>query len=173
MLIVALYPVIYTIGYSNRSSENLVKLLAQNNVLSNSTDDCDYLLNAVFSWVEATAQATTEYWINTQEGRYDTPLLLWAQILPVRCSWQLQSGIITVCPDAFANASQCQFWSKMGPLDPSVASREFFAEELGARVEGIQEYTMFNETIPVDFGLGSSDFQVKVFMDQGDAIAFT
>ncbi|GKY91659.1 hypothetical protein MPSEU_000137800 [Mayamaea pseudoterrestris] len=173
MLMVAVYPVIYTLGSSNQSSDKLVKLLAQNNLLSNSTDECDYLRNAVFSWVESTAQATTDYKIDEQGGTYDIPLLLWAQVLPVRCDWQEASGVITACPESLSKVSQCEFWATFNPLDPSLASSEYFAERLGARVEGIVEYTQVNEDIAVDFGLGTADFQVTAFMEQGDVISFT
>jgi hypothetical protein len=173
ILMVIVYPVIYTIGVSDRSLGNMVSMLAENNALSNSTADCDYLRNAVSAWVEATSQPTTDYKISAQGKAYETPVLLWAQVLPVRCDWQQVSGVVTACPVSLLNVSQCQFWAKSSPLDPSIASPEYFANLIGSRVLGIIYYTRLSKNIPVDFGLGVADFQVKVIMDQGDAISIT
>jgi hypothetical protein len=171
MLMVAIYPVIYTIGYSNRSVEKLVNLLAENNALSNSLDDCDYLQNAVVSLVHAAAQATVQYKMNTGLGDDEIPLLLWAQMLPVRCDWQLPSGVITACPES--SSSACEFWSAFNPSDPSLASPGYYADLLDARVEGIVEYQSTRSNVSVDFGLGVAEFQVNVIVDNSDAISFT
>lgn len=173
MLAVAIYPVIYTLGYSNRMAENLVSLLAENNLLANSTGDCDYLRVAVNSWVIATALARTDYTVNVQEGGQDIPVLLWAQVLPVRCDWQDPSGVVTICNEAQSNVDPCTFWAQHTPPNTSLPSPEFFAELLGVRVEGILAYSQMTENVPVDFGIGVSNFQVTAITDQADAISYT
>lgn len=44
--------------------------------------------------------------------------MLWAQLLPKRCDWQREDGVITVCPDYLfkTNEIACRAWEKTAAL---------------------------------------------------------
>jgi hypothetical protein len=151
----------------------MVKLLAENNALSSSVADCDYLANAVDSWVRTTGKSTISYNYAPQADDFGSPVLLWAQILPVRCQWQHPSGVITVCPKSFVQIDQCQFWDKYNPVDPADATPEYFAASLGMRVGGIVQYAVVHQNVSTDFIGGLEDFQVRAIFNHNDAVSFT
>jgi hypothetical protein len=161
----------YTLGLANRSAQNSVKLLAENNVISNSTSDCDYFRNAVYAWIKTAGQDATDIEINGEQKVY-IPHLLWAQVLPVRCDWQQPSGVITSCDGVgFSASQQCDFWNMYNPMDPSDASPEYFANVLNMRVRGITEYTDTKLNFEDFSSFGTAPFTVKAIFD--DTISVT
>lgn len=70
--------------------------------------------------------------------------ILWAQLLPVRCDFQRDDGVITFCngqEESFAAAapSSCMVWDDYSPETPDDATPDYFAEQLSLRSEGIRE----------------------------------
>ena len=155
LLGVSCYPIIYTFGYRNNLDRSLGELLSSYNTLSNSTADCEYLQYAVRSWLGAAATSSRResYLLTTEK----TDFLLWAQILPVRCSWQRDDGVITMCGPRDFQIPACDVWDKTKDLiEPS---DEDIADELGKRAGALAtfrrtdlEFADFNATEePVEF----------------------
>lgn len=94
MSIMCLLPALYAGLTRNPVSRNQVQLLQANNVASNTTDDCEYLFNAVQSWVYSAMTIQTNSKVIGDAGDIH---LLWAQLLPVRCIWQRNNGVISAC----------------------------------------------------------------------------
>lgn len=181
MLIFTVFPIIYSIGGSNHYATNTAKLLQANNLAANTTEDCDYLLNAVYSWLAgATLEVSQEGWHFAYQ--HDDVFVLWAQLLPVRCPWQRVdgsvpiSGVITVCPRAvYADYEEiCSFWNSTAPLLPSEATTDYFAAELGTRAGGLLDLS-YSEVAPADFNDGLSDavFSVRVIASENHTLSMT
>jgi hypothetical protein len=170
MTIISLLPALYAGLTRNPDTRNQVHLLQDNNVVSNSTEDCEYLFHAVQSWLYGSAQIQTHYKLIDDATR--DPHLLWAQVLPVRCVWQQNNGVVTTC-DAFrvvtAIDSICDYWDNMMTTNPS---KEYFADSLGTRPGGILDISI-TSFAPTDFvdNATISEFYVRAFYNEMHPIA--
>ena len=144
-------------------------MLQANNVEAptNSADDCDYLLAAVQSWLQAAGVSHIGY-----DGSADqNSFILWAELLPVRCEWQ-GDGVISSCSVAsmFVPKSTCEFWDDHAPESSEQATVGHFADSVGRRKSEITEIVFRDDTGSVVLGNGTqSDFYVRVFYDESNA----
>jgi hypothetical protein len=156
----------------NPVTHKQVQLLQSNNLVSNTTDDCEYLYIAVQSWLQCSVKVQTLYH-PTEKGNPDVRLQ-WAQVLPVRCDWQRADGVITTCgvDQLTFYSSACDYWERSMTPDPNDATAEYFADELGIRPGGIVE--IVRQTIaPANFdGSGSIpvEFYVRALYNESHAI---
>jgi len=62
-------------------------------------------------------------------------------MLPVRCDFQREDGVITFCAGSIATAvpGTCMVWDSYSPATPEDATPHYFAEQLALRSEGIRE----------------------------------
>lgn len=108
---------------------------------SSSEGDCAYLKTAVQSWLKMAAVPQPASLFDNVEDTY----ILWAQLLPVRCDFQREDGVITFCSSQGENGlltqaapSTCVVWDEHSPATPQDATEDYFAEELSLRAEGIR-----------------------------------
>ena len=170
MLIISLLPALHAGLIRNPDSRNQVHLLRDNNVASNSTEDCEYLFYAVQSWLYGSAQIHTFYGLIDDEIR--DPHLLWAQLLPVRCVWQQSNGVVTTCGSlrAFSTIdSICDYWDDTMTTNPT---KEYFADSLAIRPGGILDISSKNFA-PSNFAANesTSEFYVRAFYNEAHPIA--
>jgi len=170
LVIVTLGPTIYSPLARNPVSYNEVRLLQANNLASNTTDDCDYLENAVQAWFRSVKLVRPSF--HPQNENFD---IQWVQMLPVRCDWQNDDGVITRCddfPTATSSKLSCDAWVSSLPEFPEDATPMYFANELELRIQGINEI-LVNETGPADFGDGNitAEFYVRAIFNETDTIA--
>ena len=170
MTIICLLPALYAGLIRNPVSRNQVYLLQDNNIASNSTDDCEYLFNAVQSWLHSSATIQTYYKLIDDEDR--DAHLLWAQVLPVRCSWQHENGVITICNSLRSVATIapiCAYWDNTMSTNPS---KEYFADSLASRPGGILEVAL-QDIAPSNFvdNETQSEFYVRAFYNEAHPIA--
>jgi hypothetical protein len=176
LLIVSIFPIIYSFGKSNLFAPNQVLLLQANNLVANSTepDDCAYLYNAMRAWLRGTSGEENDYSVLGSKRDLDT-YILWAQMLPVRCDWQRPDGVITECAWTWLSGMilPCSFWNRT-IVSPADATPDYFADVLGVRVGGILEYQL-NTTAPLlDRGLVSNQsYFVKVIVDETDTLTYS
>ena len=141
LVIGLVFPAIYAVLSRNRANEQMLRLLEKNNVISNTTDECDYLHTAVRSWLKSVAHIHSHR--HLVDGHSHSSHVVWAQLLPVRCgSWQRSDGVITDCSYIdIENRDACVRWSFGPPLgNADEASREYFSDVLHLRVGALQEY---------------------------------
>lgn len=152
-----------------------------NNLAANSTADCDYLLNAVTAWLTSATFEQTRFptvGVDVENIEQNYLFLLWAQLLPVRCSWQDPEGVITYCPNNTdilnaANVSVCDIWNANRPPNASLATADYFARKYEVREGSVLEYQLFQQSYS-DFGSddGLSDFAVRVMVNESNTLAF-
>jgi hypothetical protein len=174
LFIICVFPMLYTEFTRNPVSYNQVNLLQANNLISNTTDDCDYLKEAVQAWFKSATvvQASIEV-INDASGQV---LVQWAQLLPVRCDWQSENGVLTVCrsDSAVTEGPACAYWADTETVRTADATPEYFAEALGVRAGGLVEI-VYQEMAPADFndGATTAEFYVRAVFNESDTIALT
>jgi hypothetical protein len=175
LLIATVFPIIYSYGRSNKFAFNQVRLLQANNLASNSTSACAYLQNAVHAWLLGTSIEDNGYSL-LGVTRSIEAYVLWAQLLPVRCDWQRDDGIITWCESCVTNTSMCEpceFWNRT-IVPPSNATPDYFADVLGVRVGGIVEYDLENTALMFDRGLSTNQsYSVTVIVDETDTLSYS
>lgn len=162
--IVAVFPIIIATYQTNPVASESIDLLYQNNIQvpGNSTEECAYLQTAIRAWLASTPILQTDYFY-----KENVPLL-WAQVLPVRCSFQRDDGVITQCPtNDFSeyHDDTCDVWSR-GPENATDATPEYFAELLDIRLGGI---TVFEET---NDSSASEAFSATMIVNQNNSIRF-
>jgi hypothetical protein len=153
--IVLVLPLLDGLMPQNLVETELVRLLQANNIAARD-DDCEYLRLAVDSWVNLAVVPQPSSLVSTAEDTF----VLWAQLLPKRCDFQREDGVITSCVGKFNDSSPeaCKVWDDDYLLEyPSEATEEYFASELDLRVGGIQKrflmegyegnYTKYNVTV--------------------------
>lgn len=147
----------------NLVSVQLAKLLQSNNIAAQ--DNCDYLENAINSWLKMAAKPQPASLVSSAEDTF----VLWAKLTPKRCDFQNDDGVITYeyCETEegvglrTSCKETCSVWDNMIPeeilennifisdYNDNVLSygglsgelEEYFAEELNIRVGGItREY---------------------------------
>ena len=134
---IVVLPIIFAISIQNYTASNLTKLLqAENLVSTTSIGDCEYLEFAIDAWLNTvlTKPSTKE-----KDGN---PFVLWAQVLPVRCPFQNETGVITSCTKKQSQhfQSKCEIWDDYFPpdLDDDTRTiRNYYASELNLRGGGI------------------------------------
>jgi len=174
LFIVCTVPTLYAI-YRNPGARNDALLLQANNLASNTTEDCDYLYNAVEAWFKSSTVVRP----NFNSGDEDEELIFvqWAQLLPVRCDWQREDGVITSCSSTGISPSNgnaaCDYWSTI-PRMSYEATVAYLENTLDLKRGGLTEVE-FEETGPADFNDGNSAavFLVRALFDESHAIAFT
>ncbi len=124
----------------NPVNQNVVGLLQSNNIISNTSDDCEYLKNSVKSWLLTVVYGQNSYDQGSDEDQ--SVAIQWAQILPIRCEWQLPHGVITNCKTAeFIDLfPACTEWKRTLPYNPDDASPEYYAKTLGLRTGELTQY---------------------------------
>ena len=196
VLSVAVVPLFFTMSYQNLASENLTKFLeAQNLVSTTGYTDCEYLEEAIDSWLNMAIVDQLEFGPDEE-----TPYVLWAQVLPVRCPFQHRTGVITSCSGKqsrfrdYPDYNQtCNVWDQAEPpLDftgnnilqyfaqelnlPAKSDaydiREYFAQELNLRAGGI--FVRQQPSKPNTFQFEALDaFSVTVVFNQNPTIEKT
>ena len=139
-------PVLFAIRGPNLAAIELVELLQANNIAAPSEEDCDFLQAAVDSFLKLAIVPQPASFVPSQEDAY----VLWAQVLPKRCAWQRDDGVITSCledsPLYNSDSSTCNIWNATHSLLDSDDMLQFstddisaeFANELELRKGGIQ-----------------------------------
>jgi hypothetical protein len=162
---------------SNNLSNEMTKLLLATNMAANTStlESCAFLRSSVNSWLLAASQQPTLY--NLLDEQQENVYLTWAQLLPVRCSWQQPNGLITTCRDnpALQDLASCSFWnSTFSIVNESQPSREYLASELSVREGGIS-LSQNVGTGPANFGTGnmSAVFYVSAAWNNNQKIALT
>jgi hypothetical protein len=153
-------------------AQDHTSLLQAYNVAANTTEDCDFLYNAVNAWLRSSASVPTSHRFTDEYD--DTAFLIWGKLLPVRCSdWQQPDGVITVCPVEDDQPLQlCNVWNVSNRDDVADPTIEMFADAFNLRVGGFRTFAR-NTTAPADFGNGSTEeeFYVKVIYNGGHYIS--
>lgn len=149
-------------------TKGLVDLLQAHNTNSSTTSqgDCDYLNATVYSWLNIAAVSQPDL------GRLsstDDTFVLWAQLLPVRCEFQREDGVITFCEGQGFNDSAyiCRVWDDLRPENPSLATPDYFAMELDLRAEGIIREQVIESVGDLD------GFTTTVIYNQNASVALT
>jgi len=152
----------------------MTKLLQANNIAANTntTENCEYLEKAVSSWLDG-AVFTEAGGSSFNAGRPNTPLL-WAQLLPVRCSWQSQDGVITQCDNSSSTMiSACEIWTRTSAMQPNQTSPQDFATLLGLRSGSIFEDEQCGNNEKCPTVLNDTTFRVKAVYDEGNTTSLT
>jgi hypothetical protein len=154
-------------------AENQVHLLQANNVISNSSDDCNYLRNSVHAWITGFSYADMRHsW--TSEP-YNEFYLVFAQLLPKRCEWQRDDGVISFCnPGEIPPGADeiCDFWSYTIPVDGK-ASSQYFADMLGIRVKSLVDIVSI-ESAPSSWNdTSGAEFYVRAIFNESRTVSIT
>ena len=141
--IVMVVPLLHCTTTQNRTSYRMVDLLLAHNVEAptNSTDDCAYLQNVIYSWLQMASVPQPPSLLRNKEDTY----VLWAQLLPVRCDFQRDDGVITFCSgqifeDSWLGAipETCEVWDDYRPSSSMDEMASHFSKALDIRPEGIR-----------------------------------
>lgn len=178
LCVVTIFPLIYTLGQQNNVAWENTKLLEANNIVSNTTNECQFLQQSVSAWLRTSAKVHVSYGLIRDEE--DLIYAVWGQLLPVRCEWQRSDGVITTCPEELSELDICQQWSDTGvrndtsPDDTGWATVDYFADALGVRGGGLRDFQL-NTTASADFGDGLTEvpYYVKVIYNQNHTVALT
>ena len=173
--IVTTCPIIISLLGVNNASPNFTDLLQQNNIILSEANvsSCAFLESTIEAWLELGAS------VQTGVPQYDVKtFVLWAQLLPVRCDFQGDDGVITVCPNGTGYPrGTCDVWNEH-PANASDATPEYYANKLGIRVGGITEYAHSQNsrlTIATDGNFSSypnMTFSVRLLANENHAVAF-
>lgn len=128
--IVIILPIISSIrvnGGANVTASSLTDMLQGNNLVASSASSyygCEYLGNATVAWLQSMALDGT-----------DTLYLLWAQILPVRCNFQGEDGVVTaeICRNKASFESSSDAMHNLCSVWVSGSSPTSFASKLDIR----------------------------------------
>lgn len=150
-----LLPIISSIrvnGGANVTALAMTEMLQGNNLASSSDSSygCEYLRSATFAWLQAMAL----------EGK-TSAYLLWAQILPVRCGFQGEDGVVTaaVCSSSLYFENRSATTKKLCDVWSSGSTPASFASKLGIRTGEILN-VVFNDTMQ------DSSFVVKTMFNE-------
>jgi hypothetical protein len=136
-------PLLLSLTTQNLNSYSMVDLLQAHNLEAptNSTDDCAYLENAVNSWLKMAAIPHAASPLQNTEDTY----VLWAQLLPVRCDFQRDDGVITFCEGRIFEDSwdaavpeTCAVWDSYQPSWSMGTMASQFSKALTIRSQGIR-----------------------------------
>ncbi|VEU33814.1 unnamed protein product [Pseudo-nitzschia multistriata] len=173
ILSVLVLPLFYSISHQNNVSDNMAKLLQSQNLVS--TDGirrCDYLETAIDSWLNMAIVNQPN--IPDQETTY----ILWAQVLPVRCPFQNENGVITSCTKNGMKYREqypesCKIWDNSNPPQlihgNDQAVRNYFAKKLNIRGNGIYVRSRPEKADAFQFD-ALNDFNITVVFNQNPTI---
>jgi hypothetical protein len=139
VLVVMVLPMLSAISQQNRVADNVTNLLQASNLVSQGgVADCAYLEHAIKSWLNMAIIPQPPSELKNLDFTY----VLWAQVLPVRCPFQNETGVITTCVGTDSdfmnvNPHACDIWDNYSPANPLDATPEYFAEQLNLRAGGI------------------------------------
>ena len=124
-------PLIYSLqthGGSNLEALHSISTLQENNMkLANASDStCHFFENSVKSFISANLEKRVVMNFGLEKTNV---YLLWARVLPVRCDWQGEDGVVTVCSDGLPQ-EVCNVWSEAN----ANSTPSSFAEKLDLRV---------------------------------------
>ena len=85
--------------------------------------------------LKASIDSWTALMVHNQSNNYESDLL-WAQLSPVRCSFQNQSNVITKCNDD--SKSYCRTWK----ATENATNAAFIGEVLGLRFADLKNVTI-------------------------------
>lgn len=168
-------PILLSFLGENNVAPNFVHLLQQNNLMLSEANvtSCEFLQQTIEAWLDVGAN------VQNPVPQYKiTQYVLWAQLLPVRCDFQQEDGVITNCTAgaSFPN-STCNLWN-LAPSDPNDATPEYYANLLDIRVGGVSEYVEIDTEL-LTFSLdGNSSvfpnttFSVRLLVNETHAISF-
>lgn len=153
VLVVLVLPLLSAIIGQNLIALEFTQLLEDNNLASITGDndtDCDYLELAIESWLTMAIIPQPSY----NRPDVESTFVLWAQVLPVRCPFQDENGVITSCDGRLSTLqesypSTCQIWGELAPSSPEYATDAYFATTLNLRPGGINTF------------LGGSEGQIR------------
>jgi hypothetical protein len=134
--IVIVFPLLGSLTQQNIVATKTVELLQANNIAA--LGDCAYLESAISSWVNIAAVPQPASPLPKLQDTY----VLWAQLLPIRCDFQRDDGVLTYCdgdPSRPNGVYPCEVWDDYAPASPSEATVEYFAEVLYIRSDGVRE----------------------------------
>lgn len=174
--IVTVLPIIVSVLGVNNVGKNYTALLQKNNFMLSEANvsSCEFLEDTIEAWLDLGGT------VQVRVPQYNvTTNVLWAQVLPKRCDFQRDDGVITFCKNDTNytySPGTCEVWNSR-PANTSDATPQYFANELGIRVGGVTQYT-FSETsllqMAIDGNFSSypnQTFSVRVLSNQNDAIA--
>ena len=125
-------PVLFAITGPNLAAIELVELLQANNIAAPSEEDCNFLQAAVDSFLKVAIVPQPASFVPSQEDAY----VLWAQVLPKRCAWQRDDGVITSCPEDSplynSDSSTCSIWNATHSLLDGNGMLQFSTDDIGA-----------------------------------------
>jgi hypothetical protein len=170
-------PILSSISGVNNGAKEFVGLLQATSVLvlDNNASSCEFLEESFKSWLGVAAKVLSPTTADSYFG--SQAYILWAQVLPKRCAFQRDDGVITMCSNATAAVfSACKVWDK-GPTNASDATSYYFAESLNVRVGGITEYTESMTSSWVDSSnedneMTNATFSVRVLINQNSSVEF-
>jgi hypothetical protein len=142
VLVVLVLPILSAISGQNLIAMEFTQLLEDNNLASFSGDgDCDYLELAIESWLNMAIVPQP----SSDTTDVEPTFVLWAQVLPVRCPFQDENGVITSCDGRLSTFREsfpgtCQIWDELAPSSPEDATADFFASTLNLRSGGVVTY---------------------------------
>lgn len=145
VLVVLVLPMLTSISGQNVIDVQFTQLLEDNNLAAVAgVSDCDYLQLAIESWLNMAIIPQPPDVLSDVE----TTFVLWAQILPVRCPFQDDDGVITSCAGRLSNFREnypktCQIWDALAPASPEFANADYFASALNLRPSGIATYSNY------------------------------
>lgn len=166
---VIVIPMLGAMNQQNRIAPRFANLLEANNIVAlGGSTDCDYLENAIESWLSMAIIPQPPAEVPNVEPTF----VLWAQVLPVRCPFQNATGVITSCGGKLANfrrtyPTTCDIWENKAPPTPDMASGDYFAAALNLRPGGIIR----------EFGAPGgrfealSDFNATIYYNQNPTIS--
>ena len=156
--IVMVVPLLHCTTTQNRTSYRMVDLLLAHNLEAptNSTDDCEYLENGIYAWLQMASVPQPPSLIRNHEDTY----VLWAQVLPVRCNFQRDDGVITFCRGQIFEGSGegtipeiCEVWDDYRPSSSVDEMASYFSKALNIRPEGIRRIDRgFSQANQLNFG---------------------
>jgi Adenylate and Guanylate cyclase catalytic domain len=141
VLVVIVLPLLNSINQQNLVAVNFTKLLEASNLEALSgIADCEYMELAIESWLNMAVVPQPPSEIRGIEYTF----VLWAQVLPVRCPFQNETGVITSCRGRLSkyrempvNEATCDIWDTYSPSTSEQATAAYFAEALNLRQGGI------------------------------------
>lgn len=174
---------------TNSVATELVHLLQANNIHANATEnECDFLKSVVDSWVNVAVVPQRTSFVPSQEDMF----VLWARLLPKRCDWQRDDGVITFCsndsPLLESHRHICGNWLELIDLgieldaeessssdDPHGLIKMELARDLNIRPSGIRSACAAGVELDPCFNVlddtSAANFNVTVFYNHNPTIS--
>jgi hypothetical protein len=174
VLVTIVLPLLYAVDQQNLVADRMTALLQSNNLAALSgITDCEYMEFAVESWLNMAIVPQPPSALPS----IDYTFVLWAQVLPVRCPFQNETGVITSCRGRLSkyrempqNDDTCNIWDNLSPATAEEASEAYFAEALNLRQGSIVKKVAVpvGESASID---ALSGFNVTVVFNKNPTIS--